>query len=146
MLNNDNVYLLTPSHCDTHSKVYAHNESKMLDWKGDIVPKKHRRQILLEDVVGSIEHENKMEISDLERRIIAENLNTVKDVGRESNTFEDISQECDHVGSIIHNVNYILNDQTFLQRLTERAELGAFCMNIWRHLCQSFTIPFSFSS
>ena len=36
ILNNDNVYLLTLSHCDTHSEVYAENEARMLDWKGDV--------------------------------------------------------------------------------------------------------------
>ena len=114
MLNNDNVHLLTPSFCDTHSKVYVENEAKMLDWKGDIVEKKDRWQILLKDVVGSIQHENKMEISRIERKAIEVVFNLVKDEKRKSNIFQDIPQQCDQVGSIINNVNSILNDQTFL--------------------------------
>ena len=102
----------------------------MLDWKGDIVKRKDKNQILLKDVIGSIQHENKMEISPIERKAIEVIFNSVEDEKRESNIFPDIPQQSDEVGSIMNNVNPILNDQTFLQRLIERAEIGTFCMNI----------------
>ena len=130
MVNNDNIYLLTSPYCDNHLEVYAENEEKMLDWEGKIVSQRERHRIVLKDVVGSIQRGNKIKISNLEKRIIADVFETVKTEKITSHTFEDVPQECDHDGSIIHNVSSILNNQTFLQRLMERAELGSFCMNI----------------
>ena len=45
MLNNEKVYLLTPSECNTHSRHYAENEERMLDWQGKMKPIKHRKPI-----------------------------------------------------------------------------------------------------
>ena len=41
MLNNEKVYLLTLSECNTHSRHYAENEERMLDWQGNMKPIKY---------------------------------------------------------------------------------------------------------
>ena len=45
LLNNEKVYLLTPSECNTHSRHYAENEERMLDWQGKMKPIKYRKPI-----------------------------------------------------------------------------------------------------
>ena len=38
----EEVYVLTSSRWGTHNNTYAHNESHMLDWKGEMVEPKDR--------------------------------------------------------------------------------------------------------
>jgi hypothetical protein len=74
----DDVYLLTPNgKWDPNSDVYAENESNMLDWEGNIIDKKDRVQILLDEV-----HEDKAmaitaSISKVEATAIDNNLEGV---------------------------------------------------------------------
>ena len=46
----EELYVLTPSRWNTHDSAYAHNESQMLDWQGEIVDTKYMQSILLSDV------------------------------------------------------------------------------------------------
>ena len=47
MLHSDEIYLLTPTRWDPHTTVYQENEANMVDWKGDIIAPKYRKQIIL---------------------------------------------------------------------------------------------------
>ena len=44
------MYLLTPSTWNTHNYAYASNENHMLDWKVNIVEKKYRNYVTIEDI------------------------------------------------------------------------------------------------
>ena len=46
----DNVYMLTPENFDPHDGSFAHNESRMVDWEGEVSHKEDCRRIMLEDV------------------------------------------------------------------------------------------------
>ena len=128
MLNNDNVYLLTPAQCNTHSSAYAENEAKMLDWQGEIISPQHRRQIVIKDIIGSIQHENEPEISDLEHRVIEESYKIVDE--EIFPIYEKVPVECDDVYCTMMGIDPVLDDSTLLKRLSGRAEIGSFCMNI----------------
>jgi hypothetical protein len=47
----EEVYILTPATWDPHLDVYAMNEESMLDWEGNLKPKKEREyKIVLDDI------------------------------------------------------------------------------------------------
>ena len=46
----EEVYLLTPSHWNPHCDLYAQNKVNMLDWEGNMVERKDRMQILIDDL------------------------------------------------------------------------------------------------
>ena len=71
----DDVYLLTPNgRWDPNSDVYAKNESNMLDWEGNIINKKDRVQILLDEVQDSKAMVIAASISKVEATAIDNNL------------------------------------------------------------------------
>ena len=39
-MENDEVYLLTPTRFNPHDDAYAANEESMLDWEGNMIEKK----------------------------------------------------------------------------------------------------------
>jgi hypothetical protein len=51
LIDPEEVYILTPTTWNPHSDVYARNEESMLDWEGNLRPKKEREcKIVLEDI------------------------------------------------------------------------------------------------
>ena len=44
------VYLLTPTRWNPHSDAYARNEEMMLDWEGNVRPKKERVRVVLDEI------------------------------------------------------------------------------------------------
>ncbi|MEM7375797.1 MAG: hypothetical protein AAF587_44810, partial [Bacteroidota bacterium] len=46
----ENVYLLTPNKWNPHSDSFAYNEESLLDWEGNVLPKKDRRQFMMNEV------------------------------------------------------------------------------------------------
>ena len=55
LLNPNEVYILSPATWNPHSDAYATNEESMLDWEGNIQPKKDRQhRIVLDNVEDDI--------------------------------------------------------------------------------------------
>ena len=54
MLNNEKVYLLTPTRVDTHSKHYNKNEERMLNWQGEMRERKDRKPITVSSLSLSL--------------------------------------------------------------------------------------------
>ena len=50
----EEVYLLTPSHWNPHCDSYTQNEENMLDWEGNMVERKDRMQILIDDLPDGV--------------------------------------------------------------------------------------------
>ena len=84
-----------------------------MDWQGEIIPSLHRRWIIIKDIVGLIQHNNKLKISDLERLVVKESCKIVDE--EVSSIYKKVPLECDHVGSTMKAINLILNDSTLLQ-------------------------------
>ena len=55
LLNPNEVYILSPASWNPHSDAYSANEESMLDWEGNMQPKKDRQhQIVLDDVEDNV--------------------------------------------------------------------------------------------
>ena len=55
LLNPNEVYILSPATWNRHSDAYSTNEESMLDWEGNMQPKKdHQHQIVLDDIEDNV--------------------------------------------------------------------------------------------
>ena len=135
MLNNDKVYILTPSECNTHSTHYAENEERMLNWQGEMQETKRREPIYIGDITSFVTlplplEQTASEISSVEIKLRGKLLDEITQRTRISHAFQEIPFDCDEVGSAMARVNPLLNDITLVQRLEERANLSSFIMNV----------------
>ena len=68
LLNPNEVYILSPATWNPHSNAYSTNEESMLDWEGNMQPKKdHQHQIVLDDVEDDVNMVASLLITPLEQ-------------------------------------------------------------------------------
>ena len=71
LLNPNEVYILSPATWNPHSDVYSMNEESMLDWEGNMQPKKdHQHRIVLYDVEDDANMVVSLSITPLEQEAI----------------------------------------------------------------------------
>ena len=131
----DNIYMLTPSRWDPHDPVYRLNEESMMDWRGEMVEKKHRRQqVLLSDITANASMEELLIIGSVEASAIDANIERSHVISSETATvrpsYPTIPRGCDEVSSVLAGINPCLNDDVLYQRLEARATLGDFMMAV----------------
>ena len=146
----EQVYLLTPSRWDPHDNAYRLNEDGMLDWQGEMVQKKHRRQVLLSAVKADDAMAASLSIGQAEASVIDANLERSYENSSEATQppYPVIPRECDEISSVLAGVDPCLNDEVLYQRLEARAKLGDFMMAVGSttvlptsHLDSVFSLP-----
>ena len=71
LLNPNEVYILSPATWNPHSNAYSANEESMLDWEGNMQPKKDRQhRIVLDNVEDDINMVASLSITPLEQEAI----------------------------------------------------------------------------
>ena len=71
LLNPNEVYILSPAAWNPHSDTYSANEESMLDWEGNMQPKKDRQhRIVLDDVEDNVTMVASLSITPLEQEAI----------------------------------------------------------------------------
>ena len=71
LLNPNKVYILSPATWNPHSDAYSANEESMLDWEGNMQPKKDRQhRIVLDDVEDDANMVASLSITPLEQEAI----------------------------------------------------------------------------
>ena len=126
----NNVQLMTPdgSRWNPHSDVYARNEENMLDWEGQLVEKKDRVRILIEDIdVGSMDGNcNDMSISAVEVSLVDRNFDSCPVIGdRLGSNEEELVPACiSEVSAVLCEVSPTLDPLNFADALIENATLG----------------------
>jgi hypothetical protein len=131
MMESEEVYLLTPSRWDPHQSAYAENEENMLDWEGNMVERKDRKQILLSDIEGDEAMAASVQVGSIEVKAIDLLMETMnEELQHPHPCYEPVPQEADQISSILASVSPILNDQTLYSRMAERANLGRFQASI----------------
>ena len=71
LLNPNEVYILSPATWNPHSDAYSANEESMLDWEGNMQPKKHRQhRIVIDNVEDDANMVASMSITPLEQEAI----------------------------------------------------------------------------
>ena len=75
LLNPNEVYILSPATWNPHSDAYSVNEESMLDWEGNMQPKKDRQhQIVIDDVEDNVTMVASLSITPLEQEAIDTHL------------------------------------------------------------------------
>lgn len=127
----DEVYLLTPSRWNPHDIAYGTNEDGMMDWQGEMIERKHQRQVLLSDVKQDDAMAASLEVSSTEASVVDVNLERSDESSEVVRPlFRDIPKQCDQVSSILAEVDLCLNDKGLYQRLEARAQIGDFMMAV----------------
>ena len=75
LLNPNEVYILSPATWNPHSDAHSANEESMLDWEGNMQPKKDRQHwIVLDDVEDNVTMVTSLSITPLEQEAIGTHL------------------------------------------------------------------------
>jgi hypothetical protein len=131
MMESEEVYMLTPSKWDPHQSAYAEIEESMLDWEGNMVERRDRKQILLSDIEEDEAMAASVQIGAIEIKAIDLVMETMNEEWQHAHPcYEHVPQEADQISSILASVSPILNDQTLYSRMAERANLGKFQASI----------------
>ncbi len=125
MIECDEIYIVTPKNWDPHTDAYERNEGSMLDYKGELIPKK-RGEVLLSKIKVSANMESARNISAAEEGWINEAFNNLKIKEEEDPRPEymEIPQDIDKVAGILSSINPNLVDGQMTKRMHERAKIG----------------------
>ena len=126
----EDVCLLTPTHWNPHSDHCARNEEAMLDWEGNVMPKKDREQrLVLEETPDGAAISSPV-ADHKENEAIDAVFDDIRDDEQPQPQCRPIPEHIDEVGSVLAGVSGVLNDQTLCSKLKERVDLGTFSVNV----------------
>ena len=128
----EEVYLLMLSHWNPHCDSYAQNEENMLDWEGNMVERKDRMQILINDLPDGVKMIGSTQISSVESaRIDAIVEARPAEACEEIETpYRAVPVEVDEVSADLSGVLPNLVDAKLLDHLSARRDLGMFQVTI----------------
>ena len=123
----EEVYMLTPKHWDPHNDTYEQNEANMLDYRGEMLPREKRKQVLLRDVEVSSTLQPDVRLSAVEEEWINKSFETpeVEEEGDLIPKHMRVPHECDKVAGILSDINPNLVESHMVKRMHKRAEIGA---------------------
>jgi hypothetical protein len=112
--------------------LYATNEENMLDWKGNMITKKDRVQVILSEVAKDTALAASVQISSVENCAIDTVLQRSHSASEEKilPCWKHIPGAADELSSVLAAVSPILNDETLYEMLQNRADLGRFQMSM----------------
>ena len=88
LLNPNEVYILSPATWNPHSDAYSANEESMLDWEGNMQPKKdHQHRIVIDDVEDNFTMVASLSLTPLEQEAIDTHL--IEDDERSTTRYGD---------------------------------------------------------
>ena len=123
LLNLNEVYILSPATWNPHSDAYSANEESMLDWEGNMQPKKdHQHRIVLDDVEDDVNMVASLSITPLEQEAIDTHL--IEDDER----FIPRSGAC--VLSILGSISNTLVDLEFSHHMCDKERDGRIATSI----------------
>ena len=123
LLNSNEVYILSPATWNPHSDAYSANEESMLDWEGNMQPKKdHQHQIVLDNVEDNINMVASLSITPLEQEAIDTHL--IEDDKR----FIPMSGDC--VSSTLGSISNTLVDLEFSRHMCDKERYGRIAASI----------------
>ena len=120
LLNPNEVYILSPATWNPHSDAYSTNEESMLDWEGNMQPKKDRQHwIVLDNVEDDVNLVASLSITPLEQETI--DIHLIED----DEQFDDmgisfIPRPGDHVSSTLGSISNTLVDSDLSHYMCEK--------------------------
>ena len=130
LLNPNEVYILSPATWNPHSHAYSTNEESMLDWEGNMQPKRdHQHQIVLDDVEDDINMVASLSITPLEQEAI--DIHLIEDDERfDEMGISFIPRPGDHVSSTLGSISNMLVDLDLSSHMCEKERDGQIAASI----------------
>ena len=122
------VYMLTPTVWNPHSDAYAINEESMLDWEGNMKPKKDwTRRVVLEEIPEHESMVSSLTMSQQEQAAVDDAFDYEKE---NRPRFQHGPAYDDGISCMVAGISATLHDATLCDLMEDRAEEGKFKMNI----------------
>jgi hypothetical protein len=116
----DKLYQLTPTKFNPHSEVYARNEDGMRDWEGNMIEKRYRDPILLDEVPDDPVMTSALQIGATEAALIDDMM--LLDSGELDS--HQVPFEADKgIGGLL-GMSPLLSEAHFCAHLEDRGKLG----------------------
>ena len=130
LLNPNEVYILSPATWNPHSDAYSTNEESMLDWEGNMQPKKDRQhRIVLDDVEDDVNMVASLSITPLEQEAI--DIHLIEDDERfDEMRISFIPRPGDHVSSTLGSISNTLVDLDLSSHMCEKERDGQIAASI----------------
>ena len=130
LLNPNEVYILSPATWNPHSDAYSTNEESMLDWEGNMQPKKDRQhRIVLDDVEDDVNMVASLSIALLEQEAI--DIHLIEDDERfDKMGISFIPRPGDHVSSTLGSISNTLVDLDLSHYMCENKRDGRIAASI----------------
>ena len=120
LLNQNEVYILSPATWNPHSNAYATNEEPMLDWEENMQPKKdHQHRIVLDNVEDHINMVASLQITPLEQEAIDAHL-VEDDEHYDGIRILAILRSANNISSTLGSISNTLVDQDLSQYMCEK--------------------------
>ena len=120
LLNPNEVYILSPATWNPHSNAYSTNEESMLDWEGNMPPKRDRQhRIVLDDVEEDVNMVASLSITPLEQEAI--DLHLIEDDEQSDKMgISFIPRPGDYVSSTLGSISNTLVDLDLSNHMCEK--------------------------
>ena len=130
LLNPNEVYILSPATWNPHSDAYSTNEESMLDWEGNMQPKRDcQHQIVLDNVEDDVNMVASLQITQLEQEVIDAHL-VEDDKHYDGMRMMTIPRLADTISSTLGSVSNTLVDQDLSRSMCEKERDGQIAASI----------------
>ena len=130
LLNPDEVYILSPATWNPHSDAYSTNEESMLDWEGNMQPKRDRQHcIVLDDVEEDVHMVTSLSITPLEQEAVDIHLIEDDEPFDEMGT-SFILRPGDNVSCVLGSISNTLVDLDLSNYMSEKERDGRIAASI----------------
>ena len=114
------IYILTPSHWDPHSEVYAWNEEAMLDWSGQMKQKRDRsHRVIIPDLPEDAGIVSSLMISDVEQQYIDQNFENSGNDPNSATLYDKLKAEADMRSFKISIGSTVSNNQPYVMVVSD---------------------------
>ena len=124
LLNPNEVYILPPATWNPHSDAYSTNDESMLDWEGNMQPKRdHQDRIILDNVEDDVNMVASLQITQLEQEVIDPHM-VEDDEHHDGMRTMTIPRAADNISSTLGSISNTLVDQDLSMSMCERERDG----------------------
>ena len=130
LLNPNEVYIISPATWNPHSNAYSTNDESMLDWEGNMQPKRdHQHWIILDDAEDDINMVASLQITQLEQEVIDAHL-VEDDEHYDGMRTMTVPRLAGNISSTLRSISSTLVDQDLSRYMCERERDGQIAASI----------------
>lgn len=120
----DDLYTLTPTKFNPHSRAYARNEANMVDWEGNLIERCYRDPILLDDVPDDFAMASALQIGAAEAAAVDDLLSSSLPDSCDELDIHQVPRAADEVIGGLLGMSPLLSEEYLSVNLAKRGQLG----------------------